>query len=293
MILDSLSEFLKENIVIFHEIEDSLISYEISQELISLIMNDLLKKLYISKIQNLNNLSYNINNIIKDKITSYVLDIEIKSSLSPHIIFVSGLNGTGKSSSCLKMCNTLCFYGWNTGILILDYTKAGSRDQFIESLDHKVKILNEEIINNVHKSILASKSSLSGLDVIIVDTGGRNALNLDLMLKLKKIKTSIKSVYPNSVFNSVFPLDLTLGSEALENLDVFAKIIGVDGLIATKTDVNDKHGIILSACHRFNMPIYGVISHKDEYISSLDFNKFTADIMKPIDAIIKKYSRNI
>ena len=102
---------------------------------------------------------------------------------------------------------------------------------------------------------------------------------MDLMSELLKIKQKLKrsSIYiPN---DTVMIVDANCGYNALEQVETYNNLIGITGIIATKLDIVKRPGIVMSICHKLNVPVYGVSDGEEkDKIHDLDCEKF-ADLV--------------
>jgi fused signal recognition particle receptor len=88
-----------------------------------------------------------------------------------------------------------------------------------------------------------------GYDVVLADTAGRMHTNKNLLDELSKI------VRVNKPDLKVLVLDSLSGSDVINQFEFFDKAVGIDTVVFSKVDVNEKGGNILSICHNFKKPI--------------------------------------
>jgi fused signal recognition particle receptor len=103
----------------------------------------------------------------------------------------------------------------------------------------------------------------NGIDFVLADTAGRAHTNRNLMDQLQKI------VKVNKPDLKILVIDSLTGNDALIQAKMFNEI-GVDGVIFTKVDVNEKGGAILSVTYELKKPIL-FLGLGQEY---KDFEKF-------------------
>ena len=87
------------------------------------------------------------------------------------------------------------------------------------------------------------------IDVVLIDTAGRLHSNVNLMAELKKI---CKIAKPDL---KIFTAEAITGNDAAEQSKKFDENIGIDGIILTKADVDEKGGAIISVSHVTKKPI--------------------------------------
>jgi len=74
--------------------------------------------------------------------------------------------------------------------------------------------------------------------------------NSNLMQELSKIQR-----VPKSDIN-IFVGDSVSGNDLMDQIELFDKIVGIDGLILTKTDTDERPGSVVTAAYSIEKPIY-------------------------------------
>jgi len=87
------------------------------------------------------------------------------------------------------------------------------------------------------------------IDVVLIDTAGRSELNTNLMEQLKKI---VRVTNPDL---KIYVGEALAGNAAVEEAKKFNELVGIDGVIMTKTDADVKGGSILSISYETKKPI--------------------------------------
>ena len=103
------------------------------------------------------------------------------------------------------------------------------------------------------------------MDCVLIDTAGRQHTNANLMDELKKIKRVAK---PDL---TIFIGESIAGNDVVEQISDYNKAIGIDAIILTKADVDDKGGAVISAVHSVNKPIL-FLGVGQEYKDLMEFN---------------------
>ncbi|MEM2707866.1 MAG: signal recognition particle-docking protein FtsY, partial [Candidatus Pacearchaeota archaeon] len=89
----------------------------------------------------------------------------------------------------------------------------------------------------------------NNIDVVLIDTSGRMHTDRNLIEEMKKIcrvsKPDIK----------IFVGEAIVGNDAIEQGKTFNEEIGIDGIILTKADVDEKGGAALSIGYITKKPI--------------------------------------
>ena len=88
------------------------------------------------------------------------------------------------------------------------------------------------------------------VDILLVDTAGRLQNRTELMGELEKIVRVMKKVDPSAPHAVLLVLDATVGQNALSQVEVFRKAVGVTGLAMTKLDGTARGGILVAIARR-------------------------------------------
>ena len=75
------------------------------------------------------------------------------------------------------------------------------------------------------------------------------------MDELAKIKRIIQKVHDHQPFETLLVIDSSMGRNAVRQTDIFAKEIGVSGIVITKLDGSAKGGVILEIADQFDVAI--------------------------------------
>jgi signal recognition particle subunit SRP54 len=156
------------------------------------------------------------------------------------IMFV-GLFGSGKTTTIAKLGRYLKKRGRKPALVALDYHRPAAPQQ-LEQLGDQIGL--PVYINEKKDPYAAAREAMEKLqksDVLIFDTAGRNALDVELAAELKKLGEMIK---PDEVV-LVMPADL--GKIARRQANEFNRLVGITGVIVTKMDGTAKAGGALAA----------------------------------------------
>ncbi|MEK7281942.1 MAG: signal recognition particle-docking protein FtsY [Chloroflexota bacterium] len=176
----------------------------------------------------------------------------------PWVILMTGVNGSGKTTSIAKLAHRYVKQGKRVLLAAADTFRAAAIDQLKIWGDR----VGAEVIAHqpgadpgavVYDSIEAAYSR--GHDVLIVDTAGRLHTKYNLMEELKKIKRVASrrdSQVPHQV---LLVLDATTGQNGLAQAKAFTQAVGVNGIFLAKLDSTAKGGIVLAIAQELHLPI--------------------------------------
>ena len=185
------------------------------------------------------------------------LDLEKK----PHVILVVGVNGTGKTTTIGKLAAKLTRGGLKVTLCAGDTFRAAAVEQ--------LKIWGERTGSEVvAKQIGADAAGLAfeaydravenDSDVLIIDTAGRLQNKAELMAELEKINRVLGKREPDAPHTVLQTLDATTGQNALNQVEIFRNVSGVNGLVMTKLDGTARGGILVAIAAKHRLPVYFV-----------------------------------
>ena len=192
-----------------------------------------------------------IINCLTDKLS----DFESKRSFEK-VIYIVGVNGSGKTTSAAKLAAYFSKRGENVMLVAADTYRAGAIDQI------KIwsKQLGVKLIAN-HKSTDPSSIIYNGIqsglandfDRIIVDTAGRMHTSKNLMLELEKMyRVGMKETANIDV---LLTIDANIGQNGINQANSFNNHIKLTGIVLTKMDGTAKGGIAIPIMTDIKLPI--------------------------------------
>ncbi len=176
----------------------------------------------------------------------------------PTVIFVTGINGAGKTTSIAKLCSMLRKDNKKVLLAACDTFRAGA----VRQLEIWGERLGVEIVKGQQGgdpaavAFDACKAAVSrNVDYLIIDTAGRLQTQDPLMRQLTKIRSVIARQIPGAPHETLLVLDATSGQNALRQAEEFAKAAEVTGIFLTKLDGTAKGGIVVAIRHATNIPV--------------------------------------
>jgi signal recognition particle subunit SRP54 len=163
-------------------------------------------------------------------------------NLEPQTILMAGLQGSGKTTTTGKLARYFQKKGMKVGVICADTFRPGAYDQLF-TLCQKINIpcFGDPKATDARKIVKEGLAAYKDLEVIIVDTQGRHALEADLIQEIIDLNMITKATHRWLV------IDAALGQQASEQARRFHEAIGIDGVIITKMDGTAKGGGALSA----------------------------------------------
>lgn len=240
---------------IISSIEDSLINSDASLRIVKKIITPDLSKL--ASIEE-----------VKSEVTKRMLSIleprekkiNINSKKSPFVIFVFGVNGSGKTTTIAKLANRFILSGNKVLIGACDTFRAAATEQ-MEIWSRKINASIEKPLKEGEDPSAVAFRSLrkaidDGFDVLILDTSGRLQTNKNLMEELSKMQNVLSKIDSSKPDLNLLVIDGSSGQNAINQAYEFGKGVKLDGIILTKLDFSAKGGAILTIAHEFEYGIY-------------------------------------
>ena len=176
----------------------------------------------------------------------------IFASKPPTVALMCGLQGSGKTTTTVKLANYLKTKQKKVLIAACDLQRLAAVEQLKQLCEQNEMDLffNDSESDPVKIAKEALAKAKSGLyDVLIVDTAGRLAIDQELMEELQDIK---KSLNPDEVF---YVADSLTGQDAVRSAATFNELMEVSGVILTKYDGDSKGGVALGIAKQLNIPL--------------------------------------
>jgi len=214
-----------------------------------------------------------IRNILVNP-TNLIEEIKDKNYIQkePYVILFCGINGSGKTTTIAKVANYLQSKGISCIMAAGDTFRAAS----IEQIKEHGKRLKINVIAHDYGADPASVgfdavkyAKKNNINCVLIDTAGRMHTQKNLLREMEKI---VRVCKPDK---KLFIGESITGNDAVEQVKSFDETIGIDGIILTKTDVDEKGGTALSVGYVTKKPIF-YLGTGQEYkdIEPFDKNKF-------------------
>ncbi|HEU0197913.1 MAG TPA: signal recognition particle-docking protein FtsY [Nevskiaceae bacterium] len=184
--------------------------------------------------------------------------LEIPDYIKPFVLFVTGVNGVGKTTTIGKLAARFRQQGKSVLLAAGDTFRAAAVEQLTAWAQRTGAQLiaqgaGADSASVIYDAVQAAKSR--GTDIVIADTAGRLHTQSHLMDELRKIKRVVQKHDPFAPHEVLLVLDATTGANALNQAQQFHEAIGVTGLAVTKLDGTAKGGVLLALARRMALPV--------------------------------------
>jgi fused signal recognition particle receptor len=177
----------------------------------------------------------------------------------PTVILMTGVNGTGKTTTIGKIAHHLV-HELDKSVLLA----AGDtfRAAAVEQLGIWAERVGTDFIRAEHGSDpgavaydAVEAARARGHDVVIIDTAGRLHTQQHLMDELRKVRKVIQKQIPDAPHETLLTIDATTGQNGLRQAMLFREAVDVDGIVLTKLDGTAKGGIALAIAQELGVPV--------------------------------------
>jgi fused signal recognition particle receptor len=176
----------------------------------------------------------------------------------PTVVFVVGINGSGKTTSVAKLANWFKKQGKSVMVAACDTYRAAAVNQLtvwaerlgVSIVKHQQGSDPAAVAFDACDAALARK-----IDVLLIDTAGRLHTQDHLMRELGKIRNVVRKRIADGPHEVLLILDATIGQNAIRQATDFGKCVDVSGLMLAKLDGSAKGGIVVGIRDQLNIPV--------------------------------------
>ncbi|MGL3607734.1 signal recognition particle-docking protein FtsY [Rhizobium sp. G187] len=240
------------------ELEDLLIQADLGVETALRITDTLASERYGKDVTGEDVTKIMAAEIVK-ALTPVAKPLALDLNHKPHVILVVGVNGTGKTTTIGKLAAKLSGSGLKVMLAAGDTFRAAAIEQLKIWADRTGSSfigtkLGADAAGLAYEAFEKAKAEKA--DVLIIDTAGRLQNKTELMAELEKIVRVLGKLDPDAPHTVLQTLDATTGQNALQQVEIFRNVAGVNGLIMTKLDGTARGGILVAIAAKHKLPVY-------------------------------------
>ncbi len=181
-----------------------------------------------------------------------------KGDGAPRVLFIVGVNGTGKTTTIGKLAHRLKKEGRSVLLCAADTFRAAATEQLeVWARRSGVELIKQKPGSDpaavVYDALAAARARSA--DAVIVDTAGRLHTKSNLMAELEKMKRTAAKLVPGAPHDVLLVMDATTGQNGLAQAREFTGHVGVTGIVLTKLDGTAKGGIVVAIARELALPI--------------------------------------
>ena len=250
------------------------VAYEVAEKIIRelgkrIVGRELLKKEIEDEVKDV------LRDIIREiliepyDVTERIMEKTRNQRGEPYVVLFVGINGTGKTTTIAKIADYLKKKNISSVIAAADTFRAAS----IEQLKKHGEKLGVKVISQQYGADPAAVgfdaihyAKKNFIDVVLIDTAGRMHTAKNLMKEIEKISKVCKPDLKLFIGESI------TGNDSVEQAKSFDLAIGINGIVLTKADVDERGGTALSVGYVTKKPIL-FLGTGQEYDKIEPFNK--------------------
>ena len=236
-------------------VEQSLLDADVSYPVVKDFMGSVAEKALGQKVLNALDPSEQLVGIVHEELVEIMGPVDNNIPMrdgKTTILMLCGLQGSGKTTTCGKLARLLKKNGVKPMLVAADLQRPAAIKQ-LQVLGEQVGVpvyadLEEKNPVKVCKAAVKQAAN-EDVNLIILDTAGRLAIDEELMAQLTKID---RDIGPDQAYLVV---DGMTGQDAVNSAKAFNEALELDGVILTKLDGDARGGAILSVKHVTQVPI--------------------------------------
>src|SRR3989338_4423370 len=227
------------------DLEFSMLAADSAEKVVSLLRDKFSK----AKFKRNEDISQKVMELFRESLSELfqqnkAFDILAKTQTArPLKILMLGPNGVGKTTTIGKVTKMFQNQGKKVVFAAADTWRAAS----IEQLEEHANRLGVKVIKHAYGADptavafdAVKHAEAHNVDVVIIDTAGRQETNVNLVEQLRKINRVIQPDLRLFIGEGI------VGNAILEQIKAYKETIGLDGVILTKMDLDNKGGTVLS-----------------------------------------------
>jgi signal recognition particle subunit SRP54 len=174
------------------------------------------------------------------------------ASVPPTIVFLVGLQGSGKTTTAVKLARRLVMEQKAPFLVAADVYRPAAIEQLVELAGRaRVGVHAEaderDVVGLVRRGVEAARHARAR--TVLVDTAGRLAIDEEMMAELSRLKAAVP---PHEV---LLVADGMTGQDAVRIARGFHEAVGLTGVVLTKMDGDARGGAALSIYAATGAPI--------------------------------------
>lgn len=183
---------------------------------------------------------------------------EAEFAVSPAIVLVVGVNGSGKTTTIAKLAHRFQARGLSVLLGACDTFRAAAAEQLEIWADRNGAPLVRGVEGADPASVAfdaVESACVLGIDVALLDTAGRLHTQKNLMAELSKVARVIAKRCPGAPHEVWLVIDGTAGQNAVQQAREFTAAVPVTGLILSKLDGTARGGAVFSIVQALGLPV--------------------------------------
>ena len=210
----------------------------------------------------------------------------------PAMIMMLGLHGAGKTTTTGKLAKRWTDEGKKVLVVACDIRRPAAVEQLtVLAQQAGCEAIQPEAGESVPEIGMRARDYAirEFFDIVIFDTGGRFAIDQELVVELKDLRDCVKP------HNTILVVDAAIGQESVNVAETFNSEVGITGLILTKLDGDARGGAALSIQAVTGCPIHLIgVGEKQEDLEAFHPDRIASRIlgMGDVVSLVEKAQAN-
>jgi len=248
----------KVDAALLEELEETLVTSDLGVKTAEDLMAHLNQAIKQKSLESADELKDHLRAAILEILKPVAKPLAMPRLDRPWVLLVTGVNGTGKTTTIGKIALRLKQDGHSVILAAADTFRAAAIQQLeiwgqragAEVIKHKEGADPSAVAFDAIKA-----AQKRGIEVVIIDTAGRLHTRVNLMEELKKVRRIVSREMPGAPDETLLVLDAGTGQNAIQQAKMFHEALNVTGLVLTKLDGTAKGGIVVAISREFGIPI--------------------------------------
>ena len=230
---------------------DADVSYPIAKEFTDSVKAEAMGRNVISSIEPGQLMVKIVHEKLTELMGSAAVDINVKGQ--PAVVLIAGLQGSGKTTFSAKLANMLRTKRGKSVMLVAGDVYRPAAISQLQTLGQQIGVPvytepgNSNPVQIAQNAVRDAKAK--GVNVVIVDTAGRLAVDEDMMDEIAALKRELQPQ------ETLFVVDAMTGQDAVNTAKAFNERIDFDGVVLTKLDGDTRGGAALTIRYTVQKPI--------------------------------------
>ena len=246
----------------FDDLVDQLILADLGVEASTQIVAALRRQAVSTRVETKEQLNAALKTQLLEILRPSVQPFDLPAvSAEPRVVVMVGVNGVGKTTTAAKLAHWFTQQDLKVMLGACDTYRAAAIEQLQVwgerlSLPVIAQQRGADAAAVAHDALSSAKAR--SVDVLIIDSAGRQHVNTELMDQLQKMSRVIQRLDDNAPHETLLVVDAATGQNALAQVSAFAASVRVTGLCVTKLDGTARGGVLVALAQKFQLPIYFV-----------------------------------
>ena len=238
------------------DVRKALLEADVALPVVKGVMSKVQKRAVGQEVARALSPSQQFIKIVQDELTVMMGELNETLNLAaqpPAVVLMAGLQGAGKTTSVAKLAKYLQEREKKSVMVV-------SADVYRPAAIKQLETLAEEVGAVFHPSTIEEKpeaiakgaiaaAKKQHLDVVLVDTAGRLAVDEEMMAEIQGLQKAIDPI------ETLFVIDAMIGQDAVNTAKAFNDALPLTGVILTKVDGDARGGAALSVRATTQKPI--------------------------------------